>query len=59
MKDNKYELSYTRRRYGTTTYTWVSVLLGGEWVELGDPWPAVRPKMAEILKAVEKVRNLS
>jgi len=45
-----YEARFTRRRYGgtTTTYTWVEVNIDGEWVDLGDPWPAVVPARAEV-----------
>lgn len=49
------EFRYTRRRYGTTTYTWVEAQIGGEWVSLGDPWPAVTPKRREMLAEVQRV----
>jgi hypothetical protein len=47
-------LNVSRRRYGNTTYTWVSARsLCGKWVELGDPWPAIKPKKSEILLAIQ------
>lgn len=36
-------LSFTRRRYPGTTYTWVKAFITGQWVDLGDPWPCVTP----------------
>lgn len=49
------ELRMTRRRYGRTTYTWVEVRVGDEWVSLGDPWPCVTPKRAEVEAAVKLI----
>jgi hypothetical protein len=51
------ELSFERRRYGRTTYTWVYVNLDGRWVSLGDPWPCVTPKRSEIREAVSRVTS--
>ena len=51
------ELSFERRRYGTTTYTWVSVKLGEDWVSLGDPWPCITPKKVEVAREVERVKK--
>ena len=34
-------LTYTRRRYGNRTYTWVYALLDDVWTDLGDPWPSI------------------
>lgn len=42
-----YELDYTRRRYGKTTYTWVKTTVNGERVQVGE-WPCIRPKWAEV-----------
>lgn len=53
------ELRFTRRRYGSTTYTWVEALIDGQWVELGDPWPCVTPKRSEIGAAIEAARKKS
>jgi hypothetical protein len=37
-----------RRRYGRTTFTWVSVALpDGATVEAGDPWPVLTPRRNE------------
>jgi hypothetical protein len=40
---------YHRRRYGRTTYTWVTAVVDGVRIELGDPWPCLKPPMREIL----------
>lgn len=45
-------LSYTRRRYGSTTFTWVDAFIGGEWVSLGDPWPCIKPKRSDIIREI-------
>lgn len=48
------ELSFSRRRYGNETCTWVSAKgADGKWVELGDPWYAIKPKKAEVVRAIE------
>ena len=44
------EFQFERRRYGTTTYTWAFVKHNGEWLSLGDPWPAVRWPKKELDK---------
>lgn len=49
------ELSVKRRRYGSTTYTWVYARLNeglDQWVCLGDPWPSIRPKFCEVRAAL-------
>ena len=51
-KTHKLPLRFTRRRYPGQTYTWVSVFYLGSWHELGDPWPCIRPKDAEIDEAI-------
>lgn len=48
-------LSYTRRRYGSTTYTWVMGFISDAWVQLGDPWPCVTPRKTEIEREVERL----
>lgn len=61
-----HELMFERRRYGSQTFTWVSLLRGPKpapgqdyapdaWVSLGDPWPAINPARAELLKAIAQV----
>ena len=45
-------VSFTRRRYGTTTYTWAEALIDGLWVDLGDPWPCVRPKTSDLTREI-------
>ena len=40
---------YERRRYGRTTYTWVTAVLpDGTRLSLGDPWPCLTPKRSEV-----------
>jgi len=46
---------FSRRRYGNTTYTWVSVKVGDRFVSLGDPWPCVVPKASEVIAAADAV----
>lgn len=51
------ELSVSRRRYGNSTYTRVSARLNegepwNQWVDLGDPWPCVTPKLSEVRDAL-------
>jgi hypothetical protein len=44
------EFRFDRRHYPGTTYTWVSVKgSDGQWHSLGDPWPCITPKRAELL----------
>lgn len=45
-------VSFTRRRYGTATYTWADALIDGSWVSLGDPWPCVRPKTSDLAREI-------
>lgn len=59
MKINNYEVSLTRRRYGTKTYTWASVEIDGKSHDIeGDPWPAVTPKKSELEEAVKQYVQL-
>lgn len=52
---------FTRRRYGRTTFTWIRVHTPGKpWgdeVDVGDPWPCINPKRAEM--AVEVAVRVS
>jgi len=48
LDGKSYDLAFTRRRYSNTTFTWVAVNLGGQWLDLGDPWQCVTPKKSEI-----------
>lgn len=41
-----------RRRYGTTTFTWLEALINGAWLSLGDPWPCINPPLASIREAI-------
>jgi hypothetical protein len=45
-------LLLTRRRYGDTTFTWVSVQVNGQWVSLGDPWPCITPPKEQLRKQI-------
>ena len=50
------QVTFQRRRYGRTTYTWVyaninaDTSLGCEC--LGDPWPCIAPPITEIRRAL-------
>lgn len=45
-------VNFTRRRYGTTTFTWAESLIDGVWVDLGDPWPCLRPSKSDLLREI-------
>lgn len=32
-------VTFERRRYGNTVYTWAYIRIDGEKISLGDPWP--------------------
>lgn len=46
-----------RRRYGHTTFTWLEAKRddSNQWIGLGDPWPCISPKRAEVHAAVLEV----
>src|SRR5690606_9918894 len=48
-------LNFERRRYGSTTYTWVYVYHAGQWRQLYDPWPCITPKVAEVRETMRQV----
>lgn len=53
-------VSFERRRYGGShplTFTWAYVQKDGAWASLGDPWPVLRPKNAELLKAIQDLEE--
>ncbi len=50
---NNIPVSFERRRYGGSTFTWAHAYVGDRWLSLGDPWPVVRPKTSEILAALD------
>jgi len=56
MKIFGLSIKFKRRRYGNsetgTTFTWASVTIGGEQIQLGDPWPVKSPPVAELERAV-------
>lgn len=48
------QFEFTRRRYGSTTYTWaVAILPDGRRLDLGDPWPGVTWPKKELARAVK------
>lgn len=51
------EVRLERRRYGTQTYCWAYLVVGDDTVTLGDPWPSITPKRAELEKAVKLALN--
>lgn len=55
----QYNISFERRRYGTTTYTWVYATPqnGTPSFDLGDPWPCITPKRAEIEASIRNEEN--
>ncbi len=48
-------LKFTRRRYGSSVFTWVDYWDGREWRSLGDPWPCIVPARAEIEVAIDRL----
>lgn len=57
VRIGEYSVGFERRRYGPrsspTFYTWVYLQTGPDgWESLGDPWPVLNPKRAEILEAI-------
>lgn len=44
VEANKNSITYSRRRYGNTTYTWL--IFGDE--DMGDPVPKIRPSAYDI-----------
>lgn len=49
--NDEFEFRFTRRRYGSQTYTWVEVRFGDQWLDCGDPWPCITPKRQELIDA--------
>ena len=45
---DRYAVSFERRRYGETTYTWAYVHIDEEAISLGDPWPCLIPPTEEV-----------
>lgn len=51
-----FPFSFSRRRYGRTTYCWADVVLpNGETLDLGDPYPAINWPRSELLAEAERV----
>ena len=48
-----YAVRFERRRYGTVTYTWVYLHVDDEVISLGDPWPCITPKQAELEQEIQ------
>lgn len=55
---NGVEIFATRRRYSNRTFTWLDAKLGEELVSLGDPWPCVMPKRAEVETELRTTRAI-
>lgn len=54
----EYGITFERRRYGKTTFTWVSVQPSqGTLFDLGDPWPVLNPKRTEIEAAIRNAET--
>lgn len=49
-------INFTRRRYGTTIYTWVKYHDGEQWVDLGDPWPSPHVPVKELRESIKLKR---
>ena len=47
-----YPLTFTRRKYGTHTYTWACIEVEGQSVSLGDPYPGVHWRQSDLDTAV-------
>lgn len=50
-------VSFTRRRYGDTTFCWADAYIRGEWRSLGDPWQAVTPKRSELEREIIRIEG--
>jgi len=50
-----YDVTFRRRRYGTTTYTWATIDNNGEAVSLGDPWPCIMPSKENLSRAIKLI----
>ena len=50
-------LTYTRRRYGNRTYTWVQALLDDVWTDLGDPWPSIHVPQNQIRMVIARLKG--
>ena len=48
-----HRVEFSRRRYANRhTYTWAYLVLDDEWISLGDPYPGVHWRRAELERAV-------
>lgn len=61
VRIGEHSVGFERRRYGTRSspvfYTWVYLQVGADdWASLGDPWPVLNPKRAEILEAIDALQ---
>jgi predicted 3-demethylubiquinone-9 3-methyltransferase (glyoxalase superfamily) len=54
MKHKGYEIHFTRRRYGRTTFTWVYVKFGASWQSTGDPLQKIMPSKKDLDEAIER-----
>jgi hypothetical protein len=51
------EYYFQRRRYGSTTYTWLNyrIVDGGTWDSYGDPWPSLTIPKKELTAAFQDI----
>lgn len=54
---NGHTVTFERRRYGPVTYTWAYLHQGDKSIMLGDPWPCINPKQAELEETVRQHFN--
>ncbi len=54
MIQNGHEISFTRRRYGKATFTWIYVKFGDRWQETGDPLQKIMPSKKDVEDAVSR-----
>lgn len=50
-------MELTRRRYGKTTFTWISVRIGNKWQSTGDPLQKILPSGKDFDEAIERAKN--
>lgn len=60
LNNVKYEVEFTRRRYGNQCYTWVDYFISPDGVRYGpkdglcDPFPCVIPKRSELIELLKQ-----
>ncbi len=52
------EVYAERRRYSDRTFTWLYEKIGDDdFRSLGDPWPCIMPKRAEVVRELQRPIN--